>query len=114
MWRMMKQAILDCEYVPGVDVGDRPDPACSELENAYREERGEPDPSVCTASGAIRARSKWSATRYWTFTKGNGRGIPVLSIEDGFGERDHQGWKNLMKELGDKIFIIGDDLSPQG
>ena len=20
-------------------------------------------------------------------------GIPILSIEDGFGERDHQGWK---------------------
>jgi enolase len=37
-------------------------------------------------------------------------GIPILSIEDGFGERDHQGWKNLMKELGDKVFVIGDDL----
>ncbi|OHB77758.1 MAG: hypothetical protein A2Z25_24370 [Planctomycetes bacterium RBG_16_55_9] len=38
------------------------------------------------------------------------QGIPVLSIEDGFGERDHQGWQNLMKELGDKVFVIGDDL----
>src|SRR4030042_214590 len=37
-------------------------------------------------------------------------GVPVLSIEDGFGELDHEGWKNLMKELGDKIFVIGDDL----
>jgi enolase len=37
-------------------------------------------------------------------------GIPVLSIEDGFGELDHAGWKLLMKEFGDKIFIIGDDL----
>jgi len=37
-------------------------------------------------------------------------GIPVLSVEDGFGEMDHAGWQLIMKELGDKIFIIGDDL----
>jgi len=43
MWRLMKQAILDCEYVPGVDVAIALDPAASELENLYREETGQKD-----------------------------------------------------------------------
>ncbi len=43
MWRFMKQAILDCEYVPGVDVAIALDPAASELENLYREETGQKD-----------------------------------------------------------------------
>ena len=37
-------------------------------------------------------------------------GIPIVSIEDGFGERDHAGWKLIMEKIGDRIFIIGDDL----
>jgi enolase len=111
MWRMMKQAILDCEYIPGVDVAIALDPAASELENAYREERGEPD-----AVGMYRFwrdKSKLDMSRdeiLELYKQAIEEGIPVLSIEDGFGELDHAGWKNLMKELGDKVFIIGDDL----
>jgi enolase len=88
MWRMMKQTILDCEYVPGVDVAIALDPAASELENAYREETGQKD-SV-------------GMYRFWRDkTKVDMSRDEVL---------DHAGWKLLMKELGDKIFIIGDDL----
>jgi enolase len=44
--------------------------------------------------------------------------IPILSIEDGFGELDHDGWKLAMRGsadgsragLGERIFIVGDDL----
>jgi enolase len=111
MWRMMKQAILDCEYVPGVDVAIALDPAASELENLYREETGQTD-----SVGMYRFwrdKSKLDMSRdqiLELYKEAMEADIPVLSIEDGFGELDHEGWKNLMKELGDKIFIIGDDL----
>ena len=111
MWRFMKQAILDCELVPGVDVAIALDPACSELENAYRIERGEPDSVGMYRFWRDKSKVEMSRDEILDlFKQAMEDGIPVLSIEDGFGERDHQGWKNLMKELGDKVFVIGDDL----
>ncbi|MBO5907583.1 MAG: phosphopyruvate hydratase [Clostridia bacterium] len=35
---------------------------------------------------------------------------PIISIEDGVGEEDYEGWKNLSARLGDKIMLVGDDL----
>jgi enolase len=35
---------------------------------------------------------------------------PILSIEDGMGEDDWDGWKLMTDQLGDKIQIVGDDL----
>jgi phosphopyruvate hydratase len=35
---------------------------------------------------------------------------PIVSIEDGLGERDWDGWKKMTDRLGDKIQIVGDDL----
>lgn len=35
---------------------------------------------------------------------------PIISIEDGLGERDWDGWRKLTTELGDKVQLVGDDL----
>lgn len=35
---------------------------------------------------------------------------PIISIEDGFGEDDWDGWKQVTDELGGKIQLVGDDL----
>ena len=35
---------------------------------------------------------------------------PIISIEDGMGENDWEGWKLMTKTLGHKIQIVGDDL----
>ena len=35
---------------------------------------------------------------------------PIISLEDGMGETDYEGWKMLTKKLGDKIQLVGDDL----
>ena len=35
---------------------------------------------------------------------------PIISIEDGFGEDDWDGWKMVTDTLGDKIQLVGDDL----
>ena len=36
--------------------------------------------------------------------------FPIITIEDGLGERDWEGWKKLTDELGNKIQLVGDDL----
>ena len=35
---------------------------------------------------------------------------PLISIEDGLGEDDWEGWKKLTDRLGDKVQLVGDDL----
>lgn len=35
---------------------------------------------------------------------------PLISIEDGMGENDWEGWTLLTRELGDRIQLVGDDL----
>ena len=34
---------------------------------------------------------------------------PIVSIEDGLGEDDHDGWKHMTDILGGKIMLVGDD-----
>ena len=38
------------------------------------------------------------------------RQYPIISIEDGCGEQDWDGWKMLTKALGDKVQLVGDDV----
>lgn len=35
---------------------------------------------------------------------------PIYSIEDGLHEEDWEGWKELTKQLGNKVQLVGDDL----
>ncbi len=37
-------------------------------------------------------------------------GYPIISIEDGMGEDDTEGWKHLTKRLGSRMNLVGDDL----
>ncbi len=36
--------------------------------------------------------------------------FPIISIEDGLGEEDYEGWKTLTKRMGHKMMLVGDDL----
>jgi len=120
MWRMMRQAILDCEYTPGVDVAIALDPACSELENMYREETEQPDSIGMYRFWRDKGKVDMSRDQIIELYRQamEQDDVPVLSIEDGHGELDHAGWRLMMhgdpdvgiEGLGDKIFIIGDDL----
>lgn len=38
------------------------------------------------------------------------RKYPIILIEDGLSEDDWEGWKDLTRELGNEIMLIGDDL----
>ena len=35
---------------------------------------------------------------------------PIVSIEDPMSEDDFDGWKNITKNLGDRVQLVGDDL----
>lgn len=35
---------------------------------------------------------------------------PIISIEDGLGENDWEGWQSLTQQLGGKVQLVGDDL----
>jgi len=112
LWAMMKQAMEECGYQAGKEVAIGLDPAMSELENAYREEYGMP--------GAVgmylfwRDKAKISLDRDAVLAIFNDAiqkyEIPIISIEDGFAEDDYQGWKMLLKDLGERTWVIGDDL----
>ncbi len=120
MWRMMKQTILDCGYTPGVDVAIALDPAASELENAFREETGQPESVGMYRFWRDKSKLDMSRDEVLELYREamEKDGVPILSLEDAFGELDHAGWKLLMHGdkpkgidgLGDKIFVIGDDL----
>ena len=112
LWAMMRRAMQECGCQPGVDVAIALDPALSELEIAWRQEFDQPDAvgqylfwrdesqTVLDREGVLAiyedAVGKWD--------------IPILSIEDGFAEDDPIGWKLLQERLGDRIWVIGDDL----
>lgn len=111
LWRMAKEAIIKAGYRPGVDVAIALDPAASELEIAYREEFGQPD-----AVGMYlfwRSEDKVVMSRdeiFHLYKEAMEKdGVPIVSIEDGFAEDDDEGWRLIVRELGQKIFIIGDD-----
>jgi enolase len=112
LWTLMKQAIEECGYQAGKQVAIAIDPAMSELEEAYREEYGMPGAvgtylfwrdktKISLDRDGVLAVYKEAIQKYE---------IPIISIEDGFAEDDPQGWKMLLKELGDRFWVIGDDL----
>ena len=35
---------------------------------------------------------------------------PLLSIEDGFAEDDWRSWSHCMRDIGDRVQLVGDDL----
>jgi len=53
---------------------------------------------------------KMSAAELVEMYKGWVEKYPIISIEDGLGEDDWEGWKLLTDELGGKIQLVGDDL----
>jgi enolase len=35
--------------------------------------------------------------------------FPIISLEDGLGEKDWEGWKMMTQRLGDRVQLVGDD-----
>jgi enolase len=86
-------------YEPGGDVHIALDPATSEIQRA-------PD-SDYVLEHEGRALSAEEMAGYWAQVVAR---YPVISIEDGMGEEDWDGWELLTQRLRDRCQLVGDDL----
>ena len=97
--RMIVLAIERAGYIPGEDFKIAVDAASSEW---YDEEL---DAYKLPKAGKVMTRAE--LVGMWVdFAKK----YPLISLEDGMGETDYEGWKMLTEALGDKIQLVGDDL----
>lgn len=92
-------AIEQAGYTPGEQVSIALDPAASEFYEAD--------------SGLYHLRTEGaqlSSEEMVNFWKEWVDKYPIVSIEDGLAQDDWQGWQLMVRELGDRIQIVGDDL----
>jgi len=92
---VLSEAIETAGYEVGEDISFALDVAATEL---YREGSYE-------LSGAT-----LSAAEMVDHLDGLVEDYPIVSVEDGLGEDDWDGWKLMTEQLGDKTQIVGDDL----
>ena len=94
------EAIKAAGYTPGEDFVLALDVAASEFYDV------EKDMYVLSKSGGQELTADQMIDMYEGFIEK----YPVVSIEDGLGERDWAGWKRMTERLGGKVQIVGDDL----
>ena len=92
-------AIEKAGYVPGEDFMIAIDAASSEW---YDE-----DMDAYRLPKAGKVLSKQQMVRMW---KRFADKYPIISLEDGMGETDWEGWEMLTNAIGDRIQLVGDDL----
>ena len=94
------EAVTQAGYTPGENVFLALDVAASELwmEDGRRYEFKKSGEPTRTPDEMVRMYEEWV------------REYPIISIEDGLGESDWDGWKTLTTALGNRIQIVGDDL----
>jgi enolase len=83
---------------PGGDMAIALDPATSEL---YQE-----DGTYLFYKSDQSRKSSEQMIELW---EGWVNQYPIVSIEDGLGEKDWEGWKLITKRLGSRIQLVGDD-----
>jgi enolase len=93
------KAIEKAGYKAGEQVGIALDPAASEL---YEEETG--------LYNLRKEGRKLTSEEMVAFWKNWVDQYPIVSIEDGLAQDDWKGWQLMVKEMGDRIQIVGDDL----
>ena len=98
--KLIVEAIELAGYVPGKDICIAMDVAASEFYNTETKqyELEKSGQGIKTTDEMIEMYAEW-CEKY-----------PIVSIEDGLGERDWDGWKKLTDRLGNKIQLVGDDL----
>jgi enolase len=96
---MIIAAIINSGYKPGDDIGLGIDVGSSELYNKETKKYiFKLDQAHFSADNLIGLYNEWY------------RKFPIISIEDGLDQDDWQGWREMTKELGEHMLIIGDDL----
>ncbi len=98
--QLIVEAIKAAGYVPGKDICIAMDVAASEFHNKETGmyELKKSGGGTKTTEELIEMYAAW-CEKY-----------PIVSIEDGLGESDWDGWKKLTDRLGKKVQLVGDDL----
>ncbi len=95
---LIMEAIQKAGYKPGVDFKIAIDAASSEWvqsDGSYKMPK----------SGITKMPSEM--VEFWEDLINK---YPIVSIEDGMGEDDFEGWKMLTDRIGDRVQLVGDDL----
>ena len=92
------EAIEKAGYKPGEDISICLDPATSEMWKDGKYVFFKSDNSTKTSEEMVDLWASWA------------RQYPIVSLEDGMGENDWQGWKLLTETIGDTVELVGDDL----
>ncbi|MBF2000167.1 MAG: phosphopyruvate hydratase [Synechococcales cyanobacterium C42_A2020_086] len=92
------EAITAAGYKPGDDISICLDPAVSELWRDGKYLFFKSTQQTLTSEEMVDLWESW-VNQY-----------PIVSLEDGMGENDWDGWKILTDRLGSKVELVGDDL----
>ena len=99
------EAIKEAGYHPGKDMFIAMDAAASELYNKEDKKYYFKGESQMTGKEVVRTSEEMVDYYEALVDK-----YPIISIEDGLGENDWEGWKILTDRLGKRIQLVGDDL----
>jgi enolase len=94
---LIEEAVANAGYIMGEDVALALDVASSELVNGEN-------------YNFAREGKNFSTTELIDFYAGLADKFPLVSLEDGLGEADWDGWKALTEKLGSRLQLVGDDL----
>ena len=92
-------AIEKAGYKPGEDFKIAIDAAVSDWYNA--------ETGCYDLPKAKKTMTKQQMVNMWKKFADN---YPIISLEDGMGENDWEGWGMLTKAIGDRVQLVGDDL----
>ncbi|MBK6487723.1 MAG: phosphopyruvate hydratase [Gemmatimonadetes bacterium] len=98
--KIVVEAIESAGYAPGKEIALALDCAASELfdkkskKYTFKKSGG----GTRDAAGMVELYAQWLDE------------YPIVSIEDGLGEDDWDGWATLTSALGDRVQLVGDDL----
>jgi enolase len=91
------EAIKAAGYKPGKDIAIAIDPAASEFYDNGNYVFKKSDGSRKTPAQMVELYAEWM------------KKYPIVSLEDGMGEEDRDGWLAITKALGKKRQLVGDD-----
>ena len=95
---LILEAITKAGYKPSTDISICLDPAASEMWEDGKYVLFKSSKKAISSDELIKIWESW-AKQY-----------PIVLLEDGMGENDWDGWRNLTTALGAKIELVGDDI----
>ena len=98
--KVIVEAIEKAGFQPGKDFMIAMDAAVSEW---YQQDEG----GYYLLPKANKKMTRQQMVKMW---KGFVEKYPIISLEDGMGEEDWEGWEKLTARIGSKLQLVGDDL----